>query len=150
LRGPTVKGDHESGKGAIRYSDPRVWIAKQKAIDEKIHVYTELRAFKFSDGSARGATTETLRQADRLFDTLVAHSPVLKHKKLAQKRADFQRLFTVGKKADYYGGCVMYPRNHNDPDWSSLRQQVVDAAVDAGVFTEVRSKKGNPKMSRLI
>jgi hypothetical protein len=91
-------------------------------------------------------TTETRRQADMLFRRLD-----LKGYKTHEKQSLWRCLFHAAKRAHHCGGCIMYPRNRSHTDWSSIGEQVIDAAVAAGLFQSFRSLPGrSPHMSRLI
>jgi hypothetical protein len=95
-------------------------------------------------------TSETIEQADKIFDEIVVKSRYFKNSKVEEKREFFRRLYHAGKKANYHNGCIMYPRNKSHPEYSSINIQIIEACLEAGLFTEERSPKGSPKMSRLV
>jgi hypothetical protein len=101
------------------------------------------------DTSAK-VPVETCRQADRLFEDRVRNAAKLGQYKLSEKREYFRFLMHAAKRAQYHDGCVMVPRNINHPDCTKARLQVVDSAVETGVFLEHRSPPGSPKQSRLV
>jgi hypothetical protein len=92
-------------------------------------------------------STDTKRQADRVFANLQKNA-VLGRYKLPEKKRFWQKVFHAFKRAHFYGAAVMHSRR-KDRSWSRLDQQVIDAAVGAGYAKETRSKPGSPKMSRL-
>ncbi len=119
-------------------------LAAKAEEERRRKTFQNLPAFAI-DAEAK-LTTETRRQADALFSRLQ-----LKGYKLNEKRQFWHRLFNAAKLAHHHAGCVMYPRNSNHPEWSSIRQQVIDAAVLAGLFRDTRSRPGwSSHMSRLI
>lgn len=84
-------------------------------------------------------TTELRRKADKAFDE-VQKAHCFKRKKLKAKRRYFHYLFLALCQAHHSGTTVMFPRNKNHRGWSSIRQQVVDAVVEAGLAKECRAK----------
>ncbi len=57
-------------------------------------------------------------------------------------------LIYTGKRAWHVRGVVRYPRH---PEKTSLAHlQVIDAAVEAGLFAHYKSPPGSPKTSRLV
>lgn len=109
-------------------------------------VYNSLQAVSVDDSRP---TAETCRQADLLFARL-QQAAVFKNSKLNDKRAYWRRVLHAAKRAIYHNGCVTYPRNYRHQDFSKARVQVIEAAIDSGLFYEHRSPKGSPKMSRLL
>src|SRR5262249_48455319 len=88
-------------------------------------------------------TPRCRRHADAIFRRLR-----LPGYKQDQKRMHCHHLTAAGHHAVWAGGAVRYPRGLHEASKAQL--QVIDAAVDAGEFHGIRSKKGSPKMSRLI
>jgi hypothetical protein len=116
-------------------------------------------------------TSETCRQADRLFDRFVKTAPAYGGYKEFDNRQFCHRLLHAGKRAAYYNGCIVYSREihrnkqrelqicgDNDPPSPgparpfvfSTDLQVIECCVQSGLFHEERSPPGSPKMSRLI
>jgi hypothetical protein len=93
-------------------------------------------------------TTDTRVRADGLFDARVARAAGFKAYKVADKRRYWRYLFHAARMAHYRGGAVRFCRNKNVTP--SIHIQVVDCAVAAGLFTEVRSRKGSTRMTRLV
>lgn len=94
-------------------------------------------------------TTKCRRQADLAFDELKRAS-CFKNKKVDDKRRLFHKLFCFMKRAAHSHVTIMNPRNKNHKGWSVIRQQVVDAAVEVGMFKEYRRPPGGGKTGRLI
>ena len=114
--------------------------------EKRRHIYNDVPAVGID--MRISPTTETCRQANQLFD--IEMTPRLKGYKLAEKRESFHHLIHAAKRALHCSGCVLTPRNAFHPAFSKARLQVIDAAVDAGLFEECRSPKGSPKMSRIL
>jgi hypothetical protein len=110
-------------------------------------VYNELHAVTIDPRTK--TTRDTRHQADVLF-ARIQQSVHFRSSKLPEKREFFRQLFHAAKRAMYHGGCIRYSRDLHRPDCSKLRLQVIDAAVDMGLFLEHRSPPGSPKMSRLL
>jgi len=94
-------------------------------------------------------TTETRRQADLLFPEL-SKAGVFKTYKLHDKKKFFYALVHAAKLAKYRAGPVMFTRNERHPSWSVISQQVIDAAVEVGLFFEYRSEPQSKHWSRLV
>lgn len=94
-------------------------------------------------------TTKCKRQADVLFDE-IQQARCFKSYKLEEKRRWMQQLVFTVKKANYLGKIVMFPRNKNHEQWSAVRQQVVDASVEVGLFDDCRSQPGHAKTSCIL
>ena len=92
--------------------------------------------------------------ADSLFEELLLQL-LSKNKKLIQKKVQkkvaFQSLIRTAQIAFHGMGAVRYDRNKNADEWSSVRSQVIQKSVEAGLFTDTISKPGpkKTKMSRL-
>lgn len=87
--------------------------------------------------------------ADRLFDKWLRTAAGFKCSKVPEKRVYFRSVFSAVQAAMHRDGCVAYPRNHNSPDCTKARLQVIDCFVATGLVADCRSPKGSPKMSRL-
>jgi hypothetical protein len=87
-------------------------------------------------------------EADRIFYSQIVPRLSLNGRKLPAKRRFFRYLFHAGMAAVHCGGCVRYSRNNNT--CSVIELQVIEAFIDADYFTETRSPKGSPCMSRLV
>lgn len=110
-------------------------------------VYNYLKAIAI-DPNAK-PTAETCRQADLLFERIQQASK-FKSSKLHDKRLWCQRLLHAAKRAMHHSGCIMHARNKSHPDFSQIRLQVIESAIETGLFLEHRSPPGSPKMSRLL
>lgn len=136
----------------IRYTDHSVVTARRydrpREECDPYTVYNDLPAFRIEPDTTPPAATR--RQADTLFDTHVRPSPNFKPYKVAEKQAYFGCLIHAGQKAMHSDGCVMLPRNINHPECTKAGLQVADAAVASGLFREVRSPRGSPRMTRLL
>ncbi len=95
-------------------------------------------------------TADTIQQADALFDTRIKGLLRANGRKLNEKRNSFRCLFQAGQIAAYGNKCVRHSRNRNDPEFSDIRLQVIEAAVRAELFIEIRSPKRGPFLSRLV
>ena len=74
-------------------------------------VYNKLPAIPI-DGEP---TSETCRQADRLFDRSIRRTSAYKSYKEQSKRVFLQQLLHAAKRALYHGGCVRYSRDPKGP-----------------------------------
>lgn len=92
-------------------------------------------------------TIEARQQADILFEKIKAVKS-LKPSKLKEKQEFWRCLFYALNRASCEGGCVAYHRGYHKTKLIFL--QVVDAAWIAGLIHNVVSKKGSPKVSRLL
>src|SRR5262249_3960687 len=88
-------------------------------------------------------TPRCRRHADALFRRLR-----LPGYKQDQKRMHCHHLTAAGHHAAWAGGATRYPSGLHAARNAQL--QVLDAAVEAGEFHGIRSKRGSPLMSRLI
>jgi hypothetical protein len=120
----------------LRASHQRDWYEPPIGEISPDEVYNKLPAIPI-EGTP---TSETCRQADRLYKSYKEHP----------KRIVLQKLLHAAKRALYHGGCVRYSRDRESPDCSVASLQIVDCAVEAGLFEEHRSPPGSPKMSRLL
>ena len=107
-------------------------------------VYNVLRSIPIDEGTP---TTGTQRQADTLFER-IRQAPSYKRSKHDEKRLNWQQLVHAATVAIFVNGCVRYPRNRKHITHTML--QIIDCAVEAGLFVAYRSPPGSPKMSRLI
>ena len=82
-------------------------------------------------------TTETRRQADAVFDSVITASKVYKPRSADDKRQFFRRLFLGLKIAASTNRGVRYSRrkDHKDPAkrFDAKKQQIIDAAIEAGL-----------------
>jgi hypothetical protein len=129
-----------------KLTNAKPWLDQCRTEKRRWRAYNEQPAY-FVDSSAL-PTTETNRQGDLVFTTLLA--ALVKGYKIGAKQAFFRLLFHTAKVALYHGGVIAYTRNKNDPGFSEANIQVIEAAVKAKLFDEERSPPGSPKMSRLI
>ena len=111
-------------------------------------VYEQLPAFSIND--RKMPTAETQKHADKLFDERIRQASAFKSSKIEDKRLWFQHLLHTAKRAMYGNGAIQYPRNRNHPDFSKIKMQVVECAIEKGLLHEQRSPKGSPRMSRLL
>lgn len=94
-------------------------------------------------------TMETRRQADILFEKF-QQTPSFKPYKVQQKREHAARFLHALKKSMHKRGCILNPHCRNHPDYSKIRQQIIECAIEVGLVYEIRSPKGSPKMSRIL
>jgi|GEM_PF-4062618 len=123
--------------------------SKAFADDEKKNiprnvVYNEMPAIPIDESVP---TTETRRQADHLFEK-IRKTSTFKNSKIGEKRLFFQRLFHATKRAMQQNGCIRYSRNRSHA--KDIEIQVMDCAIEVGLFDSHRSPKGSPKMSRVV
>jgi uncharacterized protein YbdZ (MbtH family) len=111
-------------------------------------VYNDMKPI--SVNTRQKLTEHTMEQADALFDSTITSQARFRNVRVTAKRTYFRSLVQTGQRAMHGHHCIMIPRNKNHPEFSKLRQQVIDCAVDSGLFFEHRSPKGAPKMSRLL
>lgn len=108
-------------------------------------IYNDLAAFEIKDKPV--LTTETRRQADLLFASLVEKATKFKRSKLFFKKTYFQGVLHAIKEAVYHEGCIMVDRNNANKN-ATIKLQVIDSAVETGLLKEYRSPPGSPKRSR--
>jgi hypothetical protein len=112
-----------------------------------LRVLYELPTVFIDDGIP---TSRTRRQADLLFQKHIR--PTLKKgaRKVEQKIQHTRQILHAAKMAMHKDSTIAYPRSRNRPDFSDIRLQIIERLIDKGLFWERRSKKGSPKMSRLV
>ena len=111
-------------------------------------VYNDLPAISINPAAI--PTMETRRQADSLFDSEIKQATTFKSSKIDDKKVHFQQVLHAVKQAIYHGGAILFPRNYAHPDFSKIRKQVLECAIEKGLFWPQYSPPGSPKMSRLL
>ncbi len=138
VREETVSG----GKGTAcpPFTCPIAWDKRAREIPPYT-VYNKLPAVSID--LKEDVPMETRDQADSLFAKLRPRG-----KKGDEKQAFFRNLILAAKRAVWANGCIMYSRNTGTT--KRIYIQVVDSAVNEGLFREHRSPRGSRKMSRLL
>lgn len=95
-------------------------------------------------------TTKTRRQADRLFTERIMQASKFKTSKIEDKKRHWQQVLHAAKKAIHNDGTIAVRRNVAHADFSRIRLQVIECAVETGLLWERRSKPGSPKMTRIV
>lgn len=95
-------------------------------------------------------TTETRQQADAIFTKIIMQAASFKTHLIKDKKKHWQKIFHAAKQAIHHDGTIAVVRNVNNPYFSGTQVQVIDCAIEQGLFWEHRSKKGSPKMTRIV
>src|SRR5262249_2024302 len=135
-----VRDQNYHDKGGPRKShSAREWARahqeKDRARRERKRIFQDLDAVPFATRIT--LSTGQRRRADSLFAALACPGY-----KRDEKRQEFALLFQSLLQAHCLGGAVMFPRNKNNPEYSGIRLQMIDLAVDHGYAREVRSSPG--------
>lgn len=93
---------------------------------------------------------KTRQEADFLFQKYIV--PVLPKgaRRIEERIQHLRQLLHATKKAMYHNATIAYSRTRGNPRFSVIRLQIIERLIKKGLFWERRSKKGSPKMSRLV
>ena len=95
-------------------------------------------------------TAKTRRQADLLFQKHILPTLPKGARKVEQRMQHNRQILHAAKKAMHHNTTVANPRRRNHPEFSDIRLQIIERLMEEGLLWERRSKKGSPKMSRLV
>jgi len=96
-------------------------------------------------------TARTRQQADSLFQKHILPTlPKKGARKVEQKMQHNRQLLHAAKKAMHYNATIANILRRKHPNFSGIRLQIIERFITKGFLWERRSKKGSPKMSRLV
>ena len=95
-------------------------------------------------------TAETIRQADKLFEKKIKRASIFRSHKIDDKRKYWHKVFHTAKQAMHGDSTIAIVRNERHPEFSNIRLQVIECAIEKKLLWERRSKPGSPKMSRAV
>jgi hypothetical protein len=113
-------------------------------------VYNELRCYAVNVDAEPSATVRALMNA--LWPE-IQQAPSYRQggeMPTLHKRCFLLNLLHTAHVAAYHKGCIRYPKGPGSEGFRSINVQVVDCAVEQGLFIGWPSPAGSPKMSRLI
>jgi hypothetical protein len=130
----------------IKYASAKEWARRQSEYSRRAEVYC--KPTRLVNEKAR-LTTLVSRRAEVVYAELERHHNPGPYKK-KQKQEYLAHLIREGLRALWCGATIMQIRCQADASYCGYKNQVNDAMVRAGYFTEVRSPARSNHRSRLV